>query len=107
MNSTSVHLKMRVVDWPPCIVTAFDLIGTRDLAATGCGSDAMIQMHNVAEAKINCGLPLHSYGYIWNDSVLLLSYRTEPEARQGLLAELSMFKSSLEAECGVSIYAIS
>lgn len=67
----------------------------------------MIQMHNIAEAKINSGLPLHSYGYIWNDSVLLLSYRTELEARQGLLAELSAFKSSLEVECGVSMYAIS
>lgn len=95
------------VDWPPCIVTAFDLIGTRSLAASGHGSDAMIQMHNCAAGKINGGLPLHTHGYVWNDSVLLLSYRTAPEDRKPLLTELSDFKSYLESECNASMYAIS
>ena len=38
----------------------------------------MIELQNIAVAKINHGIPLHSHGYIWNDSVLLLSYMTEP-----------------------------
>jgi len=99
---------MRKDDWPPCIVTAFDLIGTRNLAASGRGSEKMIKMHNRAIEKINHCLPLHSHGYVWNDSVLLLSYMTKPASeRQKLLAELSEFKSFLEEQCGVSLYAIS
>ena len=99
---------MRKDDWPPCIITAFDLIGTRSLSSSGRGSEKMIEMHNRAVAKINHCLPLHSHGYVWNDSVLLLSYTTEPASkRQELLAELSEFKSFLEQQCGVSMYAIS
>ncbi|MBK5547633.1 hypothetical protein JFT85_23005 [Pseudomonas sp. TH04] len=95
-------------NWPSCIVTAFDLVGTRGLAASGKGSSAMIDMHNRAAAKINHDLPLHSHGYIWNDSVLLLSYMTEPNwSKQGFFAELNAFKSFLEQQCGTSMYAIS
>ena len=68
----------------------------------------MIEMRDRAVAKINHCLPLHSHGYVWNDSVLLLSYTTKPASkRQELLAELSEFKSFLEQQCGVSMYAIS
>lgn len=68
----------------------------------------MIEMHNHAVAKINDGLPLHSHGYVWNDSVLLLSYTTDPASkRKKLLTELSEFKSYLEEQCGVAMYAIS
>ena len=95
-------------NWPSCVVTAFDLIGTRSLAASGKGSSAMIEMHRRAVAKINHGLPLHSHGYIWNDSVLLLSYMTEPNwSKPGFFAELNDFKSFLEQQCGASMYAIS
>ena len=95
-------------NWPSCIVIAFDLIGTRSLAASGKGSSAMIEMHSRAVTKINQGLPLHSHGYIWNDSVLLLSYMTEPNwSTRGFFVELNDFKSFLERECGASMYAIS
>lgn len=95
-------------NWPPCIVTAFDLVGTRSLAASGKGSSAMMTMHSRAVAKINHGLPLHSHGYIWNDSVLLLSYMTEPNwSKNGFFAELNEFKSFLQQACGASMYAIS
>lgn len=94
--------------WPPCIVTAFDLIGTRSLSASGKGSSEMILMHGRAEEKINHDLPLHSHGYIWNDSVLLLSYMTEKNwSKRGFFAELNDFKSSLEQQCNASMYAIS
>lgn len=99
---------MRTDDWPSCIITAFDLAGTRNLAASGNGSSAMIELHNHAVAKINHGLPLHSHGYIWNDSVLLLSYMTEPNwSKRAFVAELDDFRSFLEQQCGASIYAIS
>lgn len=99
---------MQSADWPPCIVTVFDLVGTKSLAATGRGSAQMIEMRSFAVAKINAGLPMHSHGYVWNDSVLLLSYETKPAAtRIRLLAELSEFKSGLEQRCGVRTYAIS
>ena len=99
---------MRTDGWPPCIVTAFDLAGTRTLAASGKGSSAMIEMHNRAVTKINHGLPLHSHGYIWNDSVLLMSYMTEPNwSKSEFVAELDDFRSYLEQQCGASIYAIS
>ncbi|WP_199542027.1 hypothetical protein [Paraburkholderia kururiensis] len=99
---------MNTDNWPPCIVTAFDLVGTRNLAASGKGSSAMVTMQGRAVAKINHGLPLHSHGYIWNDSVLLLSYMTEQNwSRRGFFAELDDFRSFLQRACGASIYAIS
>jgi len=99
---------MRTDGWPPCIVTTFDLVGTRTLAASGKGSSAMIEMHNCAVIKINDGLPLHSHGYIWNDSVLLMSYTTEPNwSKREFVAELDDFRSYLEQKCSASIYAIS
>jgi hypothetical protein len=92
----------------PCIVTAFDVIGTKDLAASGAGSSQMIEMHSKSVAKINNGLPLHSHGYVWNDSVLLLSYMTEPMwNKQEFFAELSEFKGFIEQQCELSTYAIS
>ena len=94
--------------WHPCIVTAFDIAGTTALAASGKGSSAMIEMHNRAVTKINYGLPFHSHGYIWNDSVLLLSYMTEPNwTKKAFIAELNEFKSFLEQHCAASLYAIS
>lgn len=95
-------------NWSPCIITAFDLVDMRRNAATGRASAKMLQMHRFAVAKINSALRNHSHGYVWNDSVLLLSYVTKPaRARRGLLSELSEFKHSLEAHCGTQTYAIS
>ncbi len=94
-------------DWPSCVITAFDMIATRRLAAEGCGSSQMIQMRKFAVEKINKCLPMHSHGYVWNDSILLLSYDSKTAERyQELLVELSEFKSSLESNCGVRTYAI-
>lgn len=93
--------------WPPCIITAFDLVGTKSAAATGRGSSAMIQMHRCAVGKIIHGLPRHSHGYVWNDSVMLLSYEAKPaQKRAKVLQELDEFKQWLQGQCGVPIYAI-
>lgn len=99
---------MNSYNWEKCIVTIFDLIGTRSLASKGIGSSQMIQMHQNAVSKINHGVPLHAHGYVWNDSVLLLSYETKPaKKRAEVLAELNEFKTWLESRCGAKLYAIS
>ena len=68
----------------------------------------MIEMRVFATSKVNNGMPLHAHGYIWNDSVLLLTYETKPgEKRKQVLTELDEFKTSLEQRCGAPTYAIS
>ncbi len=94
--------------WPPCIVTAFDVIGIRNKASTGYASSLMLQIHRFTVGKINSDLPSHANGYVWNDSILLLSYLTKPSSkRRAVLAELSDFKRALDTTCAVETYAIS
>lgn len=94
--------------WTPCIVTVLDLIGTKKQALNGTGSKLMMHMHRCAALRIRSGLPLHSQGYIWNDSVLLLSEKASTiKERLAVLLELEEFKLGLEEECGAELYAIS
>lgn len=94
--------------WKPCIVTLLDLIGTKKQALSGTGSQLMLQMHRCAAERIRNGLPLHSQGYIWNDSVLLMSEKASTsKERLDVLVELEAFKLALEEECKVGLYAIS
>ena len=94
--------------WTPCIVTVLDLIGTKKQALSGTGSTLMQHMHRCAALRIRNGLPLHSQGYIWNDSVLLLSEKASTiKERLDVLFELEEFKLGLQEECGNALYAIS
>lgn len=94
--------------WTPCIVTVLDLIGTRKQTLGGTGSKLMLQMHRSAAERIRNGMPLHKQGYIWNDSVLLLSEKASTiKERLDVLFELEAFKLELEEECGTGLYAIS
>jgi hypothetical protein len=94
-------------DWSSCIITSFDLVGTKSLAASGRGSSRMIEMRSSAVEQVNHGMPLHSHGYVFNDSVLLLTYETQPAAkRRRVLLELDEFKSILEQRCHAKTYAI-
>jgi hypothetical protein len=95
-------------DWRPCIITVIDLIGMRDAAVTGRASSKMLEMHRFVVSYVDAGLSNHSCGYVWNDSVMMLSYRTKPKrALHDILCELSEFKRALEDHCGVRTYAIS
>lgn len=99
---------MRSSAWPPCIVTVLDLVGTKRLAESGRGSAQMIEMRTFAVATVSNAMPLHSQSYIWNDSVLLLSYETDPaQTRRQVLEEIDEFKTALERHCGADTYAIS
>lgn len=94
--------------WRPCIITYFDLVGIRNEASTGRASSIMLQLHRFAVNQINASLPNHSHGYVWNDSILLLSYMTEPASqRRAIVNELSEFKHALDTNCGYKTYAIS
>ena len=93
--------------WTPCIVTVFDLIGTKKQTLSGTGSKLMLHMHRCAAQRIRSGLPLHSQGYIWNDSVLLLSEKASTiKERLDVLLELEGFKLGLQEECDAGLYAI-
>lgn len=68
----------------------------------------MLKLHSFALTKIEKGLLHNSYGYIWNDSILLLSYCTTPAAKgRELIVELSEFKQGLDQELGTCSYVIS
>lgn len=98
---------MDTEDWLPCIVTMFDLIGTRGQAASGKASSAMRILQERAVWKMNHGMESHSHCYVWNDSVLLLSHHSKPAvARRRVLAELDECKQWLEQECMGELYAI-
>lgn len=99
---------MKSQKWSSCIITAFDVIGTQGKAPSGLASKKLIEIHKFAVEIINSDLPNHSHGYVWNDSILLLSYLAKPSsARSLVLQELSRFKQTLEAQCAVGTYAIS
>ncbi len=94
--------------WRPCIVSYFDLPNIKEQAETGAASKLMRKVHKFALDRIDKSLPNHCYGYVWNDSILLLSYVTTPAAkRRKLILELSEFKRDLDQELGTCSYVIS
>ncbi|MFL9856816.1 hypothetical protein PQR72_13960 [Paraburkholderia madseniana] len=98
---------MGTTDWLPCIVTMFDLIGIRTEAASGKASSVMRLLQERAVAKMNHGMEHHCHCYVWNDSVLMLSYQAmSANARRRVLAELDECKQWLERECAGKLYAI-
>jgi hypothetical protein len=60
-------------DWQDCIVTLIDLVGVRAKAPQGIASALMRKFHNVV-VKERGSLNATASAYVWNDSVLLLSY---------------------------------
>lgn len=86
---------MKDSKWQPCIASYFDLPNIKKQAETGQASALMRKMHALALTAIDKGFPSHVYGYIWNDSVLLVSHLTRPAAeRRKVLKELSLSNRS-------------
>jgi len=94
-------------DWKECVVSLIDMIGIRDLASgpKGAASTAMRKMHKTVAEEMRCGLPLHAYTYVWNDSVLLLAYLDKSHRPEAILREVDGLKRTL-SRLGKS-YAIS
>lgn len=94
--------------WRPCIVTVIDIDGTKKLAPSGEATFNMLKMRDFSVNMINDRLEAYSYGYVWNDSVLLVSHQVKNGAdRRKLLFETSEFKWLLESHCDIKTYAIS
>lgn len=61
-------------EWRDCIVTFIDLSGVKRLAPSdGAGSKLMRQLHRLAAKEIP-RLSTVAHAYVWNDSILLLSF---------------------------------
>lgn len=94
--------------WQPCIISMFDLVGIRSKASSGEASKMMLKMHKFAAYKINYELPNHNVGYVWNDSVLLLTFSANSASeRKKVLLELSQFKKELDLFLNAKTYVIS
>lgn len=67
-------------DWKSCVLTYIDLIGTKDFAAEpdSRATDIMRRMHSMVHQEVTHHMPNHDHCYIWNDSLLLLSYLDTP-----------------------------
>ena len=62
------------LDWRDCIFTFIDLPGVKKLAPSdGAGSKLMRQLHRLAAKEVP-RLATVAQAYVWNDSVLLLSF---------------------------------
>src|SRR3989338_277990 len=106
--SMQINRSHESYEWPPCIITVLDLVGTSGNAPNSVATQLMLKMRKFIVDKINVGLSNHSHAYVCNDSILLLSYITSPDqSRRSVLMELSGFKQALEQHCGVRSYAIS
>jgi hypothetical protein len=63
-------------DWQDCIVTLIDLVGIKAKTQQGIASSLMLEFHNIV-TKERSNLNVTAHAYVWNDSVLLLSYVNE------------------------------
>src|SRR5580700_6379769 len=66
-------------DWQDCIVTLIDLQGVKAMAEQGIASKLMLKFHNIV-IKERDSLNITAHAYVWNDSVLLLSYVNEDDS---------------------------
>lgn len=91
-------------EWKNSIVTYVDLIGIKAAAVEpdSRATDVMRRMHSLVAGRMSHGMPNHDHCYIWNDSVLLLSYldsayRNADET--GILKEVDSLKKEIDALC--------
>lgn len=74
------YLSENMSQWKSSIVTYIDLIGIKGTANKhgSRATDLMRQLHSIVEIRMFHGMPNHDHCYLWNDSVLLLSYLESP-----------------------------
>jgi hypothetical protein len=80
-------------DWRDCIVTFIDLPGVKKLAsANSAGSDLMRRLHALAARELP-RLAAIDHAYVWNDSVLLLSFiKNTPASFVAAMTDAHRFK---------------
>lgn len=90
----------------PCILSYFDFIGVRKLAKEGKTAALMSKVSRFVDAYVNMELVYQDHGYIWNDSIMLLSYQTSPKSRRPLLRELNTFREKLHKHVCMDLFGI-
>lgn len=97
-------------EWKNAIITYIDLIGIKSAAdeSNSRGTDVMRRMHSLVEGRMSNGMPNHEHCYVWNDSVLLLSYLDSPYRKVDeteIIREADDLKKEIDRQC-TSSYAI-
>lgn len=91
--------------WKNSIVSYIDLIGIQEMADQGgsAATDAMRKMHSLVEGIMNNEMKNHDHCYLWNDSVLLLSYLDSPYrpniSENEILEEVDSLKKKIDSIC--------
>lgn len=82
--------------WQDCIVTLIDLVGVRAKAGQGIASKLMLKFHNLV-VKERGNLNATAHAYVWNDSVLLLSYVSDSNSSfEGAMKDADRLKRRVD-----------
>ena len=94
-------------DWQDCIVTLIDLVGVKKKADQGIGSKLMLELHKIVMYERG-NLHAIKHIYVWNDSVLLLSYVSESASSfEGAMKDADKLKQQVDMlDFGYCSYAI-
>jgi hypothetical protein len=83
-------------DWRDCIVTMIDIVGVKERAQDGA-SALMRQLHTLVAQEMGF-LQSVAHAYVWNDSVLLLSYVNETDASfESAIRDAEQLKRQIDA----------
>lgn len=88
-----------MADWQHSIVSFLDLIDIKELIKKGdsIASSKMRAFHQFIQNKAQNKLPLHQNIYVWNDSILFLSFTGEGHSLyEPIMKELDAFKALID-----------
>ncbi len=88
-----------MADWEHCIVSFLDLIDIKELIKKGdsLASSKMRKFHKFVQKNAYDKLPYHQKIYVWNDSILFLSFTGPGHSRfEPIMRELDTFKSLID-----------
>ncbi len=97
-------------EWKTSIITYMDLVGIKNASEyyDSRATNIMRRMHSLVEKCMSHGMNNHDHCYIWNDSILLLSYFDKPHQHADeniILREADNLKKKIDKIC--ESYAIS
>jgi len=88
-----------MAEWQHSIVSYLDLVDIKDLIKKGnsIASSEMRDFHQFIQKKALEKLPLHKNIYVWNDSILFLSFTGEGYSLyEPIMKELDTFKAVID-----------
>jgi hypothetical protein len=92
--------------WRDCIVTVIDMVGVKKRARDGNASTAMRRLHALVTREMGA-LQSVAHAYVWNDSVLLLSYVNEGDASfQSAIRDAEKLKRRIDDLAGSYAIAV-